>query len=67
MRDGKMQYPTAEEACYPYLFCERIIACVLTEVRKMGAIHIDKFQQRTELRQFSRDALQWVHCQEDPK
>ena len=51
MRDGKMQYPTAEEASYPYLLCERIIACVLTQVRKMGAIHIDKFQQRTDLQQ----------------
>ena len=29
MRNGHMTYPTAEEAAYPYLLCERIIACVI--------------------------------------
>ena len=51
MKDGKMQYPTAQEASYPYLLCERIIACVLTQVQSMGAIYIDNFQLQTELQQ----------------
>ena len=49
--NGHMTYPTAEEAAYPYLLCERIIACVMTQVVKMGAVHIDNFQQQNELQQ----------------
>ena len=51
MKDGKMQYPTAQEASYPYLLCERIVACVLTQVQSMGAIYIDNFQLQSELQQ----------------
>ena len=51
MRNGRMTYPTADEAAYPFLLCERIIACVMTQVVKMGAIHIDNFQQQNELQQ----------------
>ena len=51
MKDGRMQYPTAEEASYPYLLCERIVACVLTQVQSMGAINIDNFQLQMEVQQ----------------
>ena len=51
MKDGRMQYPTAEEASYPYLLCERIVACVLTQVQSMGAIYVDNFQSQMEVQQ----------------
>ena len=51
MRNGQMNYPTADEASYPHLLCERIVARVMTQVIKMGAIHIDNFQQQNQLQQ----------------
>ena len=34
---GQMHFPTSEEAAYPTLLCERIIACVKSFVLKRGA------------------------------
>ena len=51
MKDGRLQFPTAEEAAYPHLLCERIIACVMTQVLKMGAVSIESFHKQIELQQ----------------
>ena len=51
VKNGAMTYPTAEEAAYPTLLCERIVACVLTKVVQLGAISIQDFQQQTVLQQ----------------
>ena len=51
IKNGVMTYPTAEEAAYPILLCERIVACVLTQVVQLGAISIQDFQQQTVLQQ----------------
>ena len=51
LQDGKMTYPTASEAAYPQLLCERIIACVISVVRSQGAITIDNFQVQNQLQE----------------
>ena len=51
VKDGKLQYPTSEEAAYPHLLCERIVACVMTQVLQLGAISIQTFQQQAVLQQ----------------
>ena len=51
MKDGRLQFPTAEEAAYPHLLCERIIACVMTQVLKLGAVSIESFHKQIELQQ----------------
>ena len=51
MKDGRLQFPTAEEAAYPHQLCERIIACVMTQVLKMGAVSIESFHKQIELQQ----------------
>ena len=48
VKNGVMTYPTAEEAAYPTLLCERIIACVLTKVVQFS---LQDFQQQTVLQQ----------------
>ena len=51
VKDGKLQFPTSEEAAYPHLLCERIVACVMTQVLKLGAVSIQTFQQQAVLQQ----------------
>ncbi len=51
VKDGKLTFPTAQEAAYPVLFCERIVACVISAVKSFGAINIDHFGLQNELQQ----------------
>ena len=51
VKDGKMTFPTAQEASYPYLMCERIVACVASMVKSQGAVCIDSFQVQNEMQQ----------------
>ena len=59
VKDGKLQYPTSEEAAYPHLLCERIVACVMTQVLQLGAISIQTFQQQAVLQQSTTPE---AHC-----
>ena len=38
IRDGRLVFPTAEEAAYPWLLCTRIINLVLDVAQRLGAI-----------------------------
>ena len=60
VKDGKLQFPTSEEAAYPHLLCERIVACVMTQVLKLGAVSIQTFQQHNS--RHRKGALQWGRC-----
>ena len=51
MKNSRLHFPTAEEAAYPHLLCERIVACVMTQVLKMGAVSIESFHKQIELQQ----------------
>ena len=51
MQNGKMTYPTASEAAYPHLLCERIIACVVSVVFSRGGITIDNFHLQSQLQE----------------
>ena len=56
--------PTAEEAAYPHLLCDRIIACVMTQVLKDGLLFRSnpshkqiELQQSTQQRRIAMGAL----------
>ena len=51
VKDGKMTFPIAQEASYPYLMCERIVACVASMGKSQGAVCIDSFQVQNEMQQ----------------
>ena len=46
---GKMVFPTAEEAVYPRLLCERVISELLAKAKCMGFIMAEDLQQQAEL------------------
>ena len=61
--DGNTVFPTAQEAAYPILLCERIIDCIYTRALEEGAVHIENLQQQmqtsssTHQRRIAMDAL----------
>ena len=46
--DGKTVFPTAQEAAYPMLLCERIIHCIYTKAVGDGAVHNENLQQQMQ-------------------
>eukprot|EP00435_Cladocopium_sp_Y103_P000779 s5414_g1.t1 len=51
--DGKVQYPTAEEAAYPKLLCTRLAEIVRAKLLELGVIDVDNLQQQLEVEQTS--------------
>ena len=49
--DGKVQYPTAEEAAYPNLLCSRMAEIVREQLLSMGVVDVDNLQQQLEVEQ----------------
>ncbi|CAL1147501.1 unnamed protein product [Cladocopium goreaui] len=48
IRDGRLVFPTAEEAAYPWLLCARIINLVLDMAQRFGAVmHVDISKDQT--------------------
>ena len=45
VRKGQMHFPTSEEAAYPVLLCERIVACIKTYALQRGATTSETLQQ----------------------
>ena len=48
MSKGQMHFPTSEEAAYPTLLCERIVACVKAYVMPLGATTSATLEQEVE-------------------
>ena len=46
--DGKTVFPTAQEAAYLLLLCERIIDCIYTDALEEGVVHIENLQQQMQ-------------------
>ena len=63
-----VSFPTADEAAYPFVLCERIIDCIKHKVLAYGAAQSNDLEQ--QLRQPDADAagrIASVHCPEEPK
>ena len=48
VRKGQMHFPTSEEAAYPSLLCERIVACIKTLALENGATTSDTLQEEMQ-------------------
>jgi len=55
--DGKVQYPTAEEAAYPKLLCQRLAECFRAALLDMGALDVEDLQQQQQTEQPSMHRL----------
>ena len=53
IQDGKLIFPTAEEAAYPWLLCTRIVNLILDAARRLGAIFGTNLQEQLLGPQFS--------------
>ena len=46
--NGKLFFPTAQEAAYPMLLCERIVDCIYVKAIQEGAIQIETLHQQMQ-------------------
>ena len=53
VQDGKLIFPTAEEAAYPWLLCTRVANLVIAAGKQMGAITHDTLQSQFDQKNFS--------------
>ena len=49
MIDGKVQYPTAEEAAYPILLCARMAEIVRDQLLQLGVVDADNLEQQIQV------------------
>ena len=47
--DGKVQYPTAEEAAYPILLCARMAEIVRDQLLQLGVVDVDNLEQQIQV------------------
>ena len=47
--DGKVQYPTAEEAAYPILLCTRMAEIVRDQLLQLGVVDVENLAQQLEV------------------
>ena len=55
--DGAVQYPTAEEAAYPKLLCQRLAECFRAALLAMGAVDVESLQQQQQVEDASLHRL----------
>ena len=51
--DGAVQYPTAEEAVYPKLLCQRLAECFRAALLDLGAVDVEDMDQQKQAEQLS--------------
>ena len=49
VQNGVLVFPTAEEAAYPFLLCERIVAAVLVAIQQMGCQTYSSLKQQLDI------------------
>jgi hypothetical protein len=49
--DGNVQYPTAEEAAYPNLLCQRLAECFRSAMLQLGAVDVEDLMQQQQAEQ----------------
>ena len=47
--DGKVQYPTAEEAAYPILLCARMAEIVRDQLLQLGVVDVENLEQQIQV------------------
>ena len=53
IHNGQLLFPTAEEAAYPWLLCNRIVHLILQVAKQMGAVAYDTMEQQASQNNFS--------------
>ena len=51
--DGKLNFPTAEEAAYPWLFCQRVADIVEQIAYEHGCVHVTTLEQQVTNKQLT--------------
>ena len=52
--DGELVFPTAEEAAYPFVLCERIVTAVISAIQARGCRTYSSLQQQLESTQTTK-------------
>ena len=54
VQDGHLLFPTAQEAAYPWLLCERIANIVISKATQFGASSLDTLSQQMDSEAFTK-------------